>query len=226
MWSRVELKQKGKAAFKSNYWRTVLAALILTALTTGSSMSGSSGSTSSMQKLAEQLDSEQLKQLAAIIATYCIIAVIVWSLLRVFVLNILEVGCHAFLKKNLSEHATIHEFTAGFGNYKRSMLTMMLRDVFLALWFCLFFIPGLVKSYSYMMIPYILIDEPDLTPMEAIKKSCAMMKGNKWKTFVLDLSFIGWYLLSAITFGLVGTFYSEPYRRSTRAALYEELKKM
>ena len=187
MWSRVELKQKGKAAFKSNYWRTVLAALILTALTTGSSMSG--------------------------------------SLLRVFVLNILEVGCHAFLKKNLSEHATIHEFTAGFGNYKRSMLTMMLRDVFLALWFCLFFIPGLVKSYSYMMIPYILIDEPDLTPMEAIKKSCAMMKGNKWKTFVLDLSFIGWYLLSAITFGLVGTFYSEPYRRSTRAALYEELKK-
>ena len=76
-----------------------------------------------------------------------------------------------------------------------------------------------------MMVPYILLDEPELSPKEVITRSRKMMNGNKWRAFLLDLSFIGWALLSLITCGLVGLLYEEPYRRSARAALYHELKK-
>ena len=224
MWNITDIKKKGKAALKNNYWGCVLAAFILTVLTLGSSLSGSSGSSSSLENYTEQLGMENLAPVFAMIAAYAFIYAIIWGALRVFLLNILEVGCHSFLKENVDKRASFGEFKRGFGIYKKSMLTMLLRDVFLALWFCLLVIPGIVMSYSYMMVPYILLDEPDLGPREIIKKSSAMMKGHKWKTFLLDLSYIGWMILSLFTFRLVGIFFSEPYRRSARAALYLELK--
>lgn len=225
MWSISEVKKEGRAAVKNNYWGCVLAALVLTILTTMSALSGSAGSTSSLENYTQQLGLDELRPFFALVATYFFIYAIIWGVLRVFLLNILEVGCHSFLKKSVDGTASFSEFKAGFGYYKKSMLTMMLRDIFLGLWYCLLFIPGVIKSYSYMLVPYIIADEPELTPMEAIKKSCAMMKGHKWQTFVLDLSYIGWMILSAITFRLVGIFYAEPYRRCARAAIYKELRK-
>lgn len=225
MWSISEVKRDGRRALKTNYWGCVLAALILSILTTMSALGGSAGSTSSLENYTQQLGLEEMEPFFDLVAAYFFIYVIVWGLLRVFLLNILEVGCHSFLKKSIDSHAMFDEFKVGFGNYKRTMLTMMLRDVFLGLWYCLLVIPGVVKSYSYMLVPYIITDEPELTPMEAIKKSCAMMKGHKWQAFVLDLSYIGWMILSLITFRLLGVFYVEPYRRCARAAIYRELRK-
>ena len=202
----------------------MLVAFILAALTSGSSMTGSSNSVkNNVESL--NLDNEQVAQIMAFIAAAALVFAIVWSLLRVFVLNELEVGCHSFLKKNLSEHVTLDCLKEGFADYKRTLVTMLLRDVYLALWFCLLFVPGLIKSYSYMMVPYIINDEPDLTAKEVITRSREMMNGHKWRAFLLDLSFIGWALLSIVTCGLVGLFYAEPYRRSARAALYLELSK-
>lgn len=222
MWSISELKEKGKAAFKSNYWRCVLAALILSLLTAGSSATGQSGSAKNYEQMP--IDNEQALAILAIVASIAIAFVIIWSLLRVFLLNIVEVGCHSFLKKNINEDVTLDCLKDGFGDYKRVLVTMLLRDIFLALWFCLLVIPGIIKSYSYMMVPYIVMDNPELSAKEVITKSREMMNGNKWRTFLLDLSFIGWAILSVLTCGLVGLFYSEPYRRSTRAALYLELR--
>ena len=224
MWSISEVKKKGKASFQKNYWRCVLAALFLDVLTLGSSLGGSAGSTSSLEQYTQQLGLDELAPVFAIISAYFFIYVVIWGVFRVFLLNILEVGFHTFLKKNCNEPATLAEVKVGFGDYKRTMLTIMLRDIFLGLWFCLLFVPGLVMSYAYMMVPYILTDEPDLTPMQVIKKSSAMMKGHKWNAFKMDLSYIGWMFLSLITFRLVGILYSEPYRRSARAELYHELK--
>jgi uncharacterized membrane protein len=225
MWSRSELKEIGKAAFKQNYWRCVLVAFILALLTAGSSASGSSNSTKQMENSMSQMGNEELAAFFAALAAIAIIFVIVWTLLRIFLLNLVEVGCHSFLKKNITDPSTnLEELKIAFGDYKRSMLTMLLRDVFLALWYCLLIIPGVIKSYSYCMVPYILLDNPELGAKEVITRSREMMNGNKWKTFVLDLSFIGWMLLSFITCGLVGIFYEEPYRRSTRAALYLKLR--
>ncbi len=74
------------------------------------------------------------------------------------------------------------------------------------------------------MIPYLLAENPDMTKEEAFAESKKLMTGNKWKAFVLDLSFIGWYILSLLTCGIVGVFYVAPYKFSTNAALYEKLR--
>ena len=74
------------------------------------------------------------------------------------------------------------------------------------------------------MAPYILADRPELSGTEVLTLSRQMMNGHKWKTFVLDLSFLGWNILSALTFGLLGVFYVNPYRQCTNTELYRELK--
>lgn len=75
------------------------------------------------------------------------------------------------------------------------------------------------------MIPYILAENPKIQRKKAFKLSKEMMKGNKWKTFILDLSFLGWELVSIFTFGLLNIFYINPYKVATTVELYEVLKK-
>ncbi|MEE0865274.1 MAG: DUF975 family protein [Clostridia bacterium] len=103
-------------------------------------------------------------------------------------------------------------------------ITMLLKDIFTFLWF-LTIIGGFIKIYEYAMIPYILGDNPKMKWKETFKLSKQMMKGNKWKLFVLDLSFIGWEILSLLTFGLLNIFYVNPYKIATNVELYEVLKK-
>ena len=88
----------------------------------------------------------------------------------------------------------------------------------------LFIIPGIVKSYEYMMIPYLLAEHPEMTRQEAFAESKQMMDGNKWDAFVLDLSFIGWFILEKISFGLAGLFFVRPYYETVFAELYEANK--
>nr|DAM70348.1 MAG TPA: Protein of unknown function (DUF975) [Caudoviricetes sp.] len=83
---------------------------------------------------------------------------------------------------------------------------------------------GIVKSYEYMMIPYLLAEHPEMTRQEAFAESKRMMDGNKWNAFVLDLSFIGWTLLGICTVGILLVFYVEPYIYLTHAELYHALK--
>ena len=92
------------------------------------------------------------------------------------------------------------------------------------LWLLLFIIPGIVKIYEYRMIPYLLADNPDMSKQEAFRMSKAMMKGNKWRAFVLDLSFILWDILGVITLGIVSVLWVDPYKQQTDAALYNALK--
>ncbi len=227
MWSIAEVKKIGKEAFKKNYWGCVLVSFILAMLVAGSSMSGSSSSLSQFSKNLEQLgfNNAEITAIIAFILSVSVIFTICWILLRIFVLNPLEVGCHTYLKENILGEVSFKRLTAGFEDYKRVALVIFLRDLFLGLWFALLFIPGVIKSYSYMMVPYILIDNPELSGTDAITRSRQMMDGNKWRAFLLDLSFIGWMLLSVLTCGIVGILYEKPYRRSARAALYLELKK-
>jgi uncharacterized membrane protein len=117
-------------------------------------------------------------------------------------------------------------FTASFEGFFKKLGTYWLKVLYLFLWYLLFIIPGIVKSYSYAMTDYILLDNPELTANEAITKSRQMMKGYKWKLFVLDLSFILWRLLCMIPFfgALLNLLYVNPFYTATRAQFYEELK--
>ncbi len=94
------------------------------------------------------------------------------------------------------------------------------------LWLLLFLLlgPVIVKAYAFFCTPYILADSPDVPAMDAIKLSSKIMKGYKWKLFVTQLTFIGWFLLCAITAGILWIFYVGPYYNATMAGFYEEVK--
>ena len=109
------------------------------------------------------------------------------------------------------------------GNWLNVATTMFLRNLYTALWY-LTIVGGVIKTYEYRMIPYILAENPKIKRKEAFKLSKQMMKSNKWKTFILDMSFFGWNFLSIFTFGLLSIFYVNPYNAATIAELYVFLR--
>lgn len=253
MWTRGQLKNKARQSLKGNYWRIVLVSLIIFLLGGGAltvvNNIGNLDSTTNVQSddtyIENELDLDsddvyssmelqdggsremQLGILAiAVIAglVLWLIALVVSLVYGTFIYNPFDVGAKRFFYTSLKEKANIKEITYAFdNNYKNIAKTLFIRDLKLLLWTMLFIIPGIVKSFEYLMMPYLLAENPNLTRQEAFRLSEQMMTGNKWKAFMLNLSFIGWNILSGITCGLVGIFYVEPYKNLTFAALYEEL---
>ena len=162
---------------------------------------------------------------AVVFVVVFLVIMTVVALLDVFIFNPLEVGCKRFYVRNLNEAAQIGNVGFAFdNNYKNIAKTMFFRDLYTILWSLLFVIPGIVKAYEYQMIPYLLAENPQMTKEQAFAESKRMMDGQKWNAFVLDLSFIGWDILSAMTCGILGIFYVQPYMDATHAALYETLR--
>ena len=160
-----------------------------------------------------------------VISIIVLIAVAIGLVLDAFLVNPLEVGCAKFFYKNLSEPANVSNLAFGYDHsYKNGVKVMFFRDLYLVLWSMLFIIPGIIKSYEYKMIPYLLAENPDMTKEEAFAESKRMMDGQKWRAFVLDLSFIGWDILAGFTFGILTVLFVAPYKRSAQAALYDALK--
>ena len=242
MWTRRELKERAKAAFKANYWRCVLVAFILALLIGGGAGSSvrkneTADLTTEQQKamalLAEDDNLgrlvEGMEKLSALPSSKIKISLgglgLVGFLLSILVFNPLIVGCYRFFLQNSRGPAELNELGAGFrGDWGNVVLVMFLKNLFLALWTMLFIIPGIVKAYSYRMVPYILKEHPELSGTQAITLSRQMMKGHKGDAFVLDLSFIGWILLSALTFGILHLFYVGPYIQATDAELYKVVR--
>lgn len=138
----------------------------------------------------------------------------------------LQVGLYSaflrvFRKEKTHAEDIFTKLNTRFGRYLGGMLWTYL---FTYLWSLLFCIPGIIKSYAYRMTPFILADHQEVKATDAIKLSMKMTKGHKGKLFVMDLSFIGWFLLSGLTCGILSIVYVMPYYTSTLAGYYEELK--
>lgn len=156
----------------------------------------------------------------------CIAAVLAFAF-TIFIADPLIVGGKKyFLEARNNNNTKVSTILSIFkqGNWGNIALTMLLRNVYNALWY-LTIIGGIIKTYEYRMIPYILAENPKIARKEAFKRSKQMMKGNKWKVFVLDMSFFGWNFLSVLTFGMLSILYVNPYNAATIAELYIELKK-
>lgn len=265
--NRKELKARGKAAFKANYWKAVLVAILLS-IAIGGWNAGSFSTSVDFQELTDPQPSQSVsfdpedydiysnenfdatdidqdfgflldddattqtesapvsQRLKESINVGSIAGLGTLSfLLTLFLFGPLEVSGRNFFKKNLTEKAELDELNRGFvPKYWNNMITMALKNLFVALGFVFLIIPGLIVSYGMELVPYILADNPGMGIMDVIKASWNMMKGHKWELFVLDLSFLGWILLDIITLGIAGLFYVNPYMFSTHAAFYEELK--
>jgi len=115
-------------------------------------------------------------------------------------------------------------FSGIFKNFFKRWGASLLVSLYTCLWSLLFILPGLIKSYSYAMTPYIMMEKPEMGIRDAITKSRQIMKGHKWQLFCLDLSFTGWMLLSIVTLG-IALIWVWPYYSTARATFYKEIKK-
>ena len=285
MWTRKELKDKAKIAFKANYWKAVLVGLLLAALMGGYGSFGSVPSTMAnrtnaatyysdttydsdtpstvhvhvndaddpsnsdaidivIDDLDEKLSIQDEEGNSVEIEnpspaatgfgafffglSFLFLFLVIFALvlaLDAFIFNPLEVGSQRFFLRNLNQPSEVKEVAHAFDtNYKNTVKGLFIRDLCIIAWSLLFIIPGIVKSYEYRMMPYLFADDPTMTKERAFAESKQMMTGQKWNAFVLDLSFLGWNILSAMTLGILGLFYVNPYQSQTNAALYEKLR--
>ena len=207
-------------AFKKNYVSAVVVALLM-------GIFGTVSGESSARRVSENSDiysgnlfnAEMITGLLAGIATVVILIVLV---AKVFVGNLLKMGGYRFFILNQTAQPGIGTLLDGFrsGHYVNIVLTMFLRDLFTALWSLLLVVPGIVKHYEYLMVPYIIAENPAMDYKEAFQISKQMMDGEKMEAFIMDLSFLGWYLLSAVTCGLLAIFYVNPYVQASFAEMY------
>jgi len=133
------------------------------------------------------------------------------------------------IKRDPSEQFSLGEeikniFKVSFdATYGKKLVVSILRTVFMTLWCFLFIIPGIVYNYSSYFSFQIMCENPNLKPMEALKLSKKMVAGNRGELFALDLSFIGWWILCGISFG-IASIYAIPYYLTTQALYYENFK--
>ncbi|MDE6844387.1 MAG: DUF975 family protein [Lachnospiraceae bacterium] len=228
MWTRAELKENAKKYFKFNYWKMVLVAFVV------SLFGGGGGGSSVNASYTKQIGSGNIhlspSEAAAFFVGFMVIFLVIMVIafaLSAFLLNPLQVGAQRFFVVSHYQKAELGELGYGFSNcYMNVVKTMFLRQLYIFLWSLLFIVPGIIKGYEYRMIPYILAENPGIDSKEAFAMSKQMMDGNKWNAFVLDLSFLGWIILSMFTCGILAIFYVNPYILMTDAELYVALKEI
>ncbi len=208
------LKQNAKANFKKRWGDSIVITLIMYG----------AGTVLSLLLLPVQTGEPTESTVALIMGSSLI--TIAFSLL---VLPIFQVGCIRFFQKlRMNVPTGIGEVTGNFkdGNFKNIVLTNLIMYIKIYLWTLLFIIPGIIKTYEYRLIPYILAVRPDIDRKEAFRLSKILMDGYKWKSFVLDLSFWGWNILAAYTMGILGIVYVYPYMNATYVEFYSFTRAM
>ena len=147
-------------------------------------------------------------------------------LLNFFLLYPLSLGysvAHKELLQNGDAAITRNTVRLAFSDYVRNAVSILLVYLYTALWTLLLIVPGIVKGLAYSLTPFIVKDNPQLSPNQAINLSMKMMKGHKFDLFYLYLSFIGWILLAMLTLG-IGLLWVIPYMQTSMAAFYLDVK--
>lgn len=230
--NRAELKQRGGFRFRANYWHAVLVAFVYTLLNGGAvtvsrrfnttaTSSNNSFSYSANYSLA---DDPTVQWIIGLAIGVLLIAIVIGLAFAIFVVNPINVGIQTFFLRNSSGETEGFHLGDGFKhNYLNVVKTMFFMNLWIGLWTLLLVIPGIIKAYSYRLVPYILAENPDIDTNEALMRSEQLMRGNKWEAFIYDLSFIGWYIVSIFTCGILSIFWVQPYKLACDAELYRLL---
>jgi uncharacterized membrane protein len=207
MKSRQEIKAIGKERFRAHYWPCVAVPILIelaVSIVTGVVL-----------VITGRTQQEELSSTLTLAVTFLVAGPLAIGL------------CYFFVQVILGRDEEIlvdTPFQAAFTGYWRKVGGYAWMYLFQVLWSLLFVIPGIIKSFSYALTPYILGDCPNVKAQDALKLSMRIMKGRKADLFVFYLSYIGWGLLSAITFGVVAIFYVQPYVQSALACFYLEAR--
>ncbi|MGD9662301.1 MAG: DUF975 family protein [Porticoccaceae bacterium] len=139
-----------------------------------------------------------------------------------FVGNVLRVGeCRFFLENRAYPDTRISRILYLFKIRRvgKTAVIMFFKMLFIVLW-SFTIAGGFIKAYSYRLVPYIVAENPDISRKGAFRLSQQMMRGQKWKTFLLDVSFWGWNILSLFTFNILAYLYVNPYKAAVKAEQY------
>jgi uncharacterized membrane protein len=245
MWRRTELKTNAKIFLRTHYWKAFVVALIVFltggneyGLFSGGSQSRPGGNGTGVNINigdiffggSSGISGTWLERIGIPLVIFVSIGMAMTAFLlflafRVFVGAPLEVGGRKFFYDGIREEPDLSNLLSVFrsAHYLNVVKTMFLRGLYIFLWTLLLIIPGIIKHFAYRMVPFILSEEPDLDADEAIRRSIDMTHGHKMDMFVLDLSFIGWYILGSLLLG-IGIVFVHPYYEATYAQLYNKLR--
>lgn len=202
---RIRIKENAKTHYQNNKWQNVLVILINVLIAGG-------------VQVIVRVSSEE----AFLMMFMSLVSIAVAILLT----NIVAMGSATWFHRSIkTEGLKMEEMFWTFKeDYGGNVLMMFLISLYTALWSMLFVVPGIVKGYSYSLAMYIKSENPQISASQAIELSKKMTNGRKMDLFVLDLSYIGWFLLSGITFNILGILYVLPYYQAAKAFAYEEIK--
>ena len=230
MYNHHEIKGNAKSHMKGNT-NAIIVSLIVTFLG-GGGFGGFGGGFGNKDSFASDSANDTLSSsipdemiLIFAIAFFVILALAVSFAL--FISYPITVGAAGWFRRSINDKnppaKSIFNTFKG-GHYLTTISTMLLMGVYIFLWSLLCFIPGIIKSYSYSMVPYIKSENPNLSAKRCIEISSTMTNGHKSDLFYLDLSFIGWLLLGGLTCGILNIVYVNPYMYTAKAYAYEALK--
>lgn len=217
--SRMELKENAKNSLKGKWGEAILVLIIFGVISmavTGIALIGNNAALNSADSISKFLEDPNSFNFG--------IPQIISSILSILVSAFLALGSVSyFLKVSRNENVTFKELFSKTSLWLLYIGVTIMTSIFIGLWSLLLIIPGIIASYRYAMVNYIMVDNPELGVFGAIKRSKEIMVGHKMDLFVLQLSFIGWLLLSALTLGIL-MLYVTPYMNVTFANFYNSIK--
>lgn len=149
------------------------------------------------------------------------------TLIRFITLPAMYLGIFMlFLSVSRGHKPELKEMFNGFHYWGKAFAMYFFASLFIFLWALLFIIPGIIEAFSYSMMWFIMADDPDISPLQALRKSKNMMMGHKNELLMLNLSFLGYLILSVMTFGILYIIYVGPYYQIALAEFYESLQEV
>lgn len=211
-----ELRRIGRENLAGNWGMSVLAALIASLL--GGLIIGGGGSVEIDEELLYQLPDFVL----GILTVYFSVAGIL-GFVQFIIGGTIQLGYAQYLlKQHDKQDFRLNDLFSQFDRFGQGFAQAFLRGLYILLWSLLFIIPGIIKGLSYAMTPFIMAEHPEMTASEAITASKEMMDGHKGELFWLELTFIGWGILCALTLG-IGNLFLNPYMNASYAAFYRSI---
>lgn len=200
---RSELKARAKESLKGHYWEAIKVFLLYMLICFGITIV-----TSIIAGIFKE--NELLTAILGFIPSFIVIG--------------LYGGFYSFfLKISRNEEVSCTELFKKMNLFWISIGVSLVASIFSALGMFLFIIPGIIIAFNYAMVYFVIVDNPEMGVMEALGTSKKIMNGHKWEYFVLNLSFIGWYILCYLTFGLL-ILWLAPYISVTTANFYNKIK--
>ena len=226
-----DFRKQARDSLKGHWFIAIIASFIASLLG-GLNLGGGSVNVelnideTTMNSLATILGPEAFEMFLVILSTVIgILATVatIYGIIYTVIGGVIGIGYSKF-NLNLIDgrDAKLTNLFENFNQWLTAFATRILVYLYTVLWTLLFIIPGIIAAYSYSMVHFVMAEHPEMTSNEAIGESKRLMKGNKWRLFCLQLSFIGWDLVGVLTLG-IGYIWIIPYKEAAMAAFYRDI---